>query len=493
MKNSHRTKRRCRSLVEADVQPAALVRVKAISTSICSGEESAQMVSAPKEGPRAKEVIGQTSSPAIVKCNAQPDSIELYKNRLWAESEDPMLMPKREDDEDGTPTPQCVQQFLPPPLKSAHLSRARRGLVSISKQQRESLGTCLEQHDHPKRALSSESISASSENQQRHGVHHSHPRPEDVTLKAADLGLVAHPGGASDAMVETSSSEKQRLSDKELKARRAERFPRRWQAEEQSDWSALDDLEEGKHGIAPLATPTSGYAELVRCETMMLAQLVEVTSPELAADYTGVASRRRAKPSHDNLREPFSHPDELEHCARRAARRTDSDYTNGDFQEVIMSDAEDLEVFQRESQPAVMNSSSRSSRRLRKRSHPKSRPRNWRTERLDGSAWVQADSGSLLEPISTPCFISHVEHNVERLCKLSTAEGVVAFDTPRIRHAAGYLWFCKDSADSEPYEGTVKQIHAEDGTSQTKRSFLARLCGCFRAKQREGQGPAPSA
>ena len=61
-----------------------------------------------------------------------------------------MRMPKREDDEDGTPTPQCAQQFLPPPLKSAHLSRARRGLVSISKQQRESLGTCLDQqHDHP--------------------------------------------------------------------------------------------------------------------------------------------------------------------------------------------------------------------------------------------------------------------------------------------------------------------------------------------------------
>ena len=62
--------------------------------------------------PCAKAEIQQTRRRgfAIPKSNAQTELMELHTNRIAAECEDPMLMPKGEPDQNETPllTPQCV-------------------------------------------------------------------------------------------------------------------------------------------------------------------------------------------------------------------------------------------------------------------------------------------------------------------------------------------------------------------------------------------------
>ena len=226
-----------------------------------------------------------------------------------------------------------------------------------------------------------------------------------------------------------------KLSDKELKARRALRFPKQWQPKEQPDLSANVDPIQ-EHGIVHVATPNNPSIESAK-----------FAEPTAALVSSNLAAASGHMTNHDSFREASCHPDELNHYARRA---TDSDYTYEDFQEVLKIDID-----------------------------------------LDGLS---------PQPILTPSFMNYVEHNVKRLCKISTASdaasSVMTSDAPRISYAAGHMWFDKEVADDKPNKSTEKQAQSEDRSTPTKRKFLSRFCGCFRVNQEEdirSEAIAPSA
>ena len=293
---------------------------------------------------------------------------------------------------------------------------------------------------------------------------------------------------ASDVTCESAYPAENRLSDKELKARRALRFPRQWQSEEQPDLAAiLDPVEE--HGFVPIATPNNPSIESVYCEPEKLTQSSGADSQNLAADRTGTGGHRA---NHDSFREApcylsefnsfrhgFCHPDDS-HGSDYRRRATDSDYTYEDytysdytdFQEDLRIDIDSEDVIQKESRTATTN---------------------WQSENLDsseleGAVGTRGSSGLSQQPMPTPRFMNYVERNLERLCKISTASGVeltvITSDAPRIRYAAGHMWFDKEAADDKPNESTRKQAQSEDKPSRAKH-ILAHLCGCFRVKQEE--------
>jgi len=294
------------------------------------------------------------------------------------------------------------------------------------------------------------SLETSSENQRAEIVQHFR---KDLLKKPMDNDTlsIADPGCASDVTCESAYPAENRLSNKEFKARRALRFPRKWLIYDPlHDLAAMHDPVE-EHGFVPIATPNHPSIGSVYCEPVKLTQPIEAASPNLAADRTGAGGHGYLNELNsfrhgfcqpeklDSFWEALGHPDDS-HDSDYRRRATDSDYTCEDFQK-----------------------------------------------------------GLSQQPMPTPPFMNYVERNLDRLCKNSTASGVeltvITSDAPRIRYAAGHMWFDKEAADDKPNESTEKQAQSEDKSS-TAKHILARFCGCFRVKQEEdtyGEEIAPSA
>ena len=265
------------------------------------------------------------------------------------------------------------------------------------------------------------------------------------------------------------------------------------QAEKQPAVSAGEVLGEGEHSNAPIATSNNELCELVQPNELVRCE----PAAQLVADASVAASRRRDRLDHDSLREPSCHSEEsdCDHCPGFGIRSPDSDYTNEDFLDNEDLDTEDMEVVQKQTAEMTSTRSNRkriASERRRELTDSKCRPGNWRTppwelgeggKILDVSARVRSDS-SCLSPklLRPPSFIIHAEHRIEQFCKLSTAADITAIEAPPICDATGH-WFDRGGAvDGKPNPNDSK---AKDISSTLERSFLARMCGCFRVQRKE--------
>jgi len=299
------------------------------------------------------------------------------------------------------------------------------------------------------------------------------------------------PGRASDSPCEPIHpqhlDESPDKEDIELKARAAVQ-----QAEKQPAVSAGEALREEEHSNAPITTSNNELCDLVQSEDLARGE----PAAQLVADASAAVSRWKARLNQDRLQEPSCHPEEsdYDHCARRGIRSlADSDYTNEDFQETEDLDIEDLEVVRKQTAEMQSNRSNRkrnASERRRELTDSKFRPGNWRTppweageggKILDMSARVQSDNSCQLPKLTRPpSFILHAEHRIEQFCKLSTAADIAAIEAPPICDATGH-WFDRGGAiDGKPNPND--SISLAKDTSSTKRSFLARMCGCFRVQ-----------